>query len=207
MPASFGLLFSATGLAYGLLVPLLIAQMFALFLLPCMMKGGRPQELAKAVYCYMAQTVGILLMTIGGLSAMISVLGNRELSGGTYVGLLFVFAVGGIAYLYHDNMLATIDAASRSVAEALFHYTWKFIALLIVLFASLSFLLELLLQDQNSEPYWWVTNVVLIFYGVLLAWSAAHSTSGSSRGGSFQSSPMASSVALSTGKKVIKKKK
>jgi hypothetical protein len=210
MPDSFGLLLSSTGLFYGLLIPLMLAQMIAVFVLVASSKSGaRPSEVAKAVYCYLAETAGILLMSIGGITAMASVLSSRPLSSATYMGLLFVFAVGGITYLYHDGILHRVEASARSIPDAIFLYSWKFIALLVTLFAALSFILQLLLREGEMEPYWWVIHLVLVFYGVVLAWCVAHPLK-DDRPQTFRSAPVARpamSMAASAPKKAVTKKK
>lgn len=162
---------SGLGLTPALLVPVIVLLLFVVLVLPGLARpGAKPESIARAAYGYLAQSIGIILMTTGGLPAVYAVIAQQQLTSNMYLGLLLVFVIGGIAYLWHDNLVRSIDDASKAVPAALFFYCWKFIGLLVLLFAGLTYLLDALTIGGNAPLDWWVTPFVLFLYGLLLSW-------------------------------------
>ena len=63
-------LFSMTGIVYGLVLPLLVLHVIAMLFIPGLAASGvKVMGLGKAIYCFLLQALGILLMTLGGLPA------------------------------------------------------------------------------------------------------------------------------------------
>lgn len=190
-------LVSSTGLFYVLFLPLMAIQLFALLAIPGMLKPGvRASEVGKALLAFSAQTVGILLMTVGGLPTAYTVLASQPLSSGTYTALLFIFAIGGLTYLWHDAALRHIDPAAKSVPQMIFGCAWKFVGLLIVLCSLLSLLLRLALEAGSLSPGWWIMHLTFIVYGLILTYASL----GSSPAG-FRSQAMAGVAKIVKGKK------
>lgn len=170
-PMSTTAMFQSVGIFSGFLLPIAILLLFVLLMLPGLARtGAKPESLALATYGYLAESLGIILMTAGGLPAVYAVVAHQILASNTYLGLLVLFIIGGITYLWHDAMLSDVDTVSKSIPSSLFFYTWKLIGLIVTLFASLSFLLEWLLNSNNHTEGWWMVHVVMLLYGLLVSW-------------------------------------
>ena len=166
----FAAMFSFTGVLYGLIIPVVLFMSIAILFIPCMLHmGAKPKGVGKALYCFGMQGLGILLMTAGALPTVISVLTQVNLAGATYFTLLFLFAVGGIVFLWHDNMIHEIDAGSRAVPEAIFHTVIRLIGGLTVVIWFLSFIISLF-GGGILGGAWWVMPIVMMVYGGVLLW-------------------------------------
>lgn len=169
-PMSLTSIFQSVGLSYGPLLPLVILALFTLLALPAIFRPSvRAEAIGYAAYCYLAQMLGILLMTAGALPALYAVFAQQPLAEVTYLGLLIVFAAGGGLFLWHDARLRSVDPASRAIPAALFLMTWKFVGLLTTVFAGLSFVLRLMLAAERT-PDWWVMHLVMLLYGLVISW-------------------------------------
>lgn len=166
--------FSPTGSVtaiYAILIPLALLQLFALLFIPSLLvAGARASEVAKAIYCYLLQTVGILLMTGSGIPAVHAVVTRASVSGPSYLALLLLFIGGGVTFLWHEHLALSVDRASRSVPFATFWYTWKTIGYLAILFSLLYVLATVVLLAPVLRAQWWVLPVVFLGYGLLVAW-------------------------------------
>lgn len=164
-------LFGAVGLAYGVLVPVVLIQITALLLVPSLLRGNaRPDEAARAIFAYLVQSAGIVFMSLGGLPALYAVLARQPLSNALYTALLFVFAFGGVAFLWADTYARRVDFSSRQVMEAIHLTIWKFVGFMTIFLSSLTFLLRLVLSETAMPENWWVLHAVMFFYGVLVSW-------------------------------------
>ncbi|MBU0458282.1 hypothetical protein KJ652_04430 [Patescibacteria group bacterium] len=162
-----GSVFGSVGVVYGLLVPLFIILLFAVFAIASLNNAGaKPKSVVKATYCYLMMGVGILLMTIAAIPTVSSVLANMSYASATYVGLLVVFAVGGSLFLFHDNMIRALDASSQVVPSLIYLYTIKIIGTLTAVLSGLSILLTLILG--GAPEGWWVTPLTMFLYGFVL---------------------------------------
>jgi len=200
-------MFSFVSVFYGLMVPMLLLQSLALIFIPSMMKSGaEPFQVGKAIFSYLMESLGILLMTVGALPTVISVLAGVELAGTTYFTLLVIFAAGGILFLWHDNNVREIDEASRSVPGAIFTYMFKIIGFVIVLLWILS-IFTTLMKGIPSETGWWIMPFVMIVYGSLLTF-CSRSESGASQSvfKSITMNPSRTRVKRRAPKKVIRRK-
>lgn len=157
------------------LVPLGILVGLAAASIPCILSpGARPVSAIKALYCYVLQSVGVALMTTGALPAVYGVLekfttGDERFSAEMYLALLILFSLGGVTFLWHEQMAERIDDGSRRIPALLFWYTFKTLGALLTLLGILSFLFTMLLTRPLVGP-WWITSIVTILYGVLLSW-------------------------------------
>jgi len=161
---------TATLASYAsILVILAGAQIFALLLLPALLpQGARPAGAAKALYCYLMQTLGIFLMTGAGLPALYAVLMELPFDARTFILLLITFALGGILFLRHDSAVQSVDTASRAVPRVLFQYTFRILGFGSALVALYSILLTLLFMQQPLPDRWFVFPAILLGYGLLL---------------------------------------
>lgn len=137
--------------------------------------GARPLSAAKAVYCYLMETVGVVLLSIGGIPAVYAVMekfatGYERFSTEMYVALLMIFAAGGITYLWHESMAAKIDQTSQRVCAAIFHILWKALGYFLLMGSILTLFLLLLLAQDMLMPGWWILPTILLLYGWLLSW-------------------------------------
>jgi hypothetical protein len=165
------LLFDTRILLFEGLLGILLIMLFTLLMLPSVLKpGSRTEDVAKASYGYIAQTIGLFLMTVAGLPAFYAAMGWAAYSSGAYAGLLTIFAVGGILFLWQDSVLRRLDPASRLLPQIIFTHVWKLIGLIAVLAAGLSAAFFLFTNTAPLTPGWWVMYAGLFLYGVLVSW-------------------------------------
>ncbi len=194
---------SFTGVLVSALATMAVLQFFALLFIPSMMTpGARPRAVGRAIYCYMLQLVGIILMTLGGLPAFYSVLEKfvfpeNSLTTETYIALLLIFTAGGLLFLWHEHIVQFVDEPSRRVSEAIYWYTLKIVGVGLALFSALSFFLTMLMAPQ-SIPTWWISPFLLFLYGALLVW-CTRTPGGSAK--SFHSQPGTNSSSAQAMKK------
>lgn|GEM_PF-1087003 len=175
-PVSLTTMFQSVGLFYGFSLPVIVLVLFLLITLPVVFRPSmRAEAICYAAFCCMAEMLGILLMTAGGLPALYAVFSGQPLSEVTYLGLLIVFGIGGLLYLWHDSKLRAVDPASKAIPVAIFFITWKFIGLLVTVFAGLSFVLRLMLVEEQGVD-WWVTHLIMLLYGLIISWFTLHRT-------------------------------
>ncbi|PIQ75974.1 hypothetical protein COU78_03365 [Candidatus Peregrinibacteria bacterium CG10_big_fil_rev_8_21_14_0_10_49_24] len=197
-------MFSFVSVFYGLLVPLMTALTLAVVFIASMLHpGAKPYGVGSAVFHYVMQGLGILLMTTGALPTITSVLAGVELTGATYFTLLLVFAAGGVLFLWHDNTVRTVDSASRAVPGAIFLYTIKIIGYLIIILWSLS-VITIVVGGTAAEAGWWIMPLVMIVYGSLLS-LCTHSGSTDPHLSVFKSISMNQRSASPSAKKPVKK--
>lgn len=163
-------LFSPFGLMLLIGLPILVVHMFALIMLPGMIRPGTNAEsVGHAAFRFMVKSLGIIFLSVSGIPTLYSVLVGAPLSGMTYTALLLIFALGGILFLTQDHVLSGIDPASRTIPATIFFFTWKFIGLLLVLFGALTLILRLLLTQDTLSTGWWAMHIVLMAHGGLLS--------------------------------------
>lgn len=155
---------------YGILIPLVLVQFFALLCIPSLLAAPmKARAVTDAIHCYALQGLGVLLMSLGALPTVYSVLAGISYPSGTYFGLLLVFAVGGALFLWQDLRTRHLDPVARAVPAAIFFSTVRLIGQSTFILALLSFMLSLTL-DVTDIPGWWVMPVVVATFGGLLAW-------------------------------------
>lgn len=165
-----------SGIVYAIVAPLLIVQIFALLFIPSLLTAGaRPFSVGKAVYCYLLQAIGILLMTLGGLPALYAVIerlatGTERFTAEIYLALLILFAAGGLTFLWHESMGDRIDATSRRVVQTVFWFGFKLAGYVLMLVSALSFFLTMLLMRELFAQTGWIMPTLLFLYGSLLAY-------------------------------------
>ncbi|MSR87284.1 hypothetical protein EXS70_03885 [Candidatus Peribacteria bacterium] len=194
--------FSAASLFTFIPLPIAIMMMMSVVLIPCLMAPGmKVGSCMKAIYCYMMQAIGVAMMSAGALPAVYGVLekfstGDERFSAEMYLALLILFSMGGVTYLLHEQVAEKIDDASRRVPALLFWYSFKVIGTLITLVSVLSFLLTMLLF-RPLEGSWWLSTIVMLLYGLLLAFCTRWPQSSSS----FRTAPIHTKHAHSAPKK------
>ena len=162
---------NSPALVYGIVVPLVLVQLFALLFIPSMLAApAKARAVGEAIYCYCIQTFGVMLMTIGSLPTVYSVLAGVSYTGGTYFGLLLIFAAGGMLFLWQDQRATMLDSAARAVPAAIFFLTFRILGQITLVLAVLSFLLSLTMGSTDLIG-WWVMPILMGCYGGLVAWS------------------------------------
>ena len=160
-----------SGIFSFFIIPVVAFQLIGLlFVAGQLQQGAKPLEVGKAIYAVLAQTLGAVLMSVGGLPAVYSVLTGVPLHSMTYSGLLMVFAVGGVLYFISDARVKMLDPKSAAVPAGVVFFTWKFFGLFIFVGAVLSCMLQLLLLGPSQAPFWWPLHIIAILYGALLIW-------------------------------------
>lgn len=172
-PVSLSTMFQEVGLSYGWSMPVFLLVGLALLTIAVSHDTGKPSQKLRVLYCHMMEFLGVLLMTAGALPALYAVFSMQPLSQIAYVGLLLVFAAGGLLFLWHDARLQEIEANARETADALFLNVWKLTGVLVVVFTGLSLLLRLMLSTGNNDA-WWVMHLTMFLYGLVLCWFTLH---------------------------------
>lgn len=171
-PPSFSTVLHPMGLFSLLLGLLFLLLIFSLILATSLTReAAKPQAVGEAIYCYLVQSIGIILMSIGALPTLYSVLTRAPLQSLTYSALLFVFSIGGLVFLWHDYLVQRLPSSSRTVPAAIYLSTWKFIGFALLLFALLSLILKILLLRGAVSPPSFALHGVLALYGLILWWS------------------------------------
>lgn len=163
------------GLLSVLLGILFLLLIFSLILATSLTReAAKPQAVGEAVYCYLVQSVGIVLMSIGAVPTLYSVFSRTPLQSLTYAALLFVFSIGGLIFLWHDYLVHRLPSASRAVPEAIYLSMWKFIGFTLLVFSLLSIILNILLRSAFPSSSL-ALHGILALYGLVLWWSTQSS--------------------------------
>lgn len=163
------MILGAAWLVYGMVIPMLVLQFIAVLLVPSLIADSSDiRASGKAIYCYLAQSIGGILMSIGGILTLHFVLSSIYVAGVASTALLLLFGAGGLIFLLHDSIAQSIDEKTRMVPFVITMYTWKFIGLMSILASALSFVLKILVSTQALENSWWILHLILIGYGILL---------------------------------------
>lgn len=175
MSMSLGILMQSQVMTYVILLPIASLVLFFLLCVPAFLRSAaKPMDIARAAFHCMAQSVGIVFMIAGSLPALQVVISNQTLGSTAYMGLLTVFAVGGLLFLWNDVQLKAMSVASKEIPETLYFYTWKFIGLIIVLSSGISLALNLLFSPQQFMEGAWMMDVILFFYGMMISFFTLH---------------------------------
>ncbi len=172
------------GLLYALILPILLLQLLAFLFIPSILTAGaRSLSVGKAIYSFLMQGLGIIMMSMGALPSLFSVLssqvvGAAAFSTNTYLGLLIVFAVGGLIFLMHEHLARTIDEPSRAIPYAIYFFTFKIIGFVATLFGCLTLLLSMLFGVASITPGWWIMPVIILVYGLILSYCTRLDTLG-----------------------------
>ncbi len=164
------------GLLFALQLPLYILLLLAFLFVPSILTAGaRSLSVGKAIYCFLMQGVGVVMMSMGALPALYSVLANKVVgqqpfTTNTYLGLLIVFAVGGLIFLLHEHLARTVDEPSRAIPYAIYFFTFKIIGVLALLFGCMGLLLSMLFGIANTTAGWWIMPTIILLYGLVLSY-------------------------------------
>lgn len=163
-------LVSSPAFLYGIVVPLVLVQLLALLFVPSLLAApAKARAIGEAIHCYCIQAFGVMLMTVGSLPTVYSVLAGVSYTGGTYFGLLLIFAAGGGLFLWQDQRATTLDSAARAVPASIFLLTFRILGQVTLVFALLSFLLSITMGSTDVIG-WWVMPILMTCYGGLVAW-------------------------------------
>lgn len=173
-PSSLDGVFQNINLPYGVMLPVSICALLAIVSLAGIMRGSNAWDVAYATYCYFAQAVGIILIATGSVPVLLAVLSSQLLENDVYVGLLFVFALGGLLFLWHDAKLRHIDASAKAVPGALFFFTWKLIGLMVTAYSLLTLVVMTVLYASTEGATFPVQNAyvltTMLAFGLGLGW-------------------------------------
>jgi len=173
-PSSLDGVFQNINLPYGALLPVGVVALLSLVALAGIVRGGNAWDIAYATYCYFAQAVGVILMVTGSVPVLLAVLSGQLLGNDTYIGLLFVFALGGILFLWHDVTLRGIDSASKAVPGALFFFAWKLVGLMVSAYALLTLVMTtvvyLSMPGTTFPVQHGIVHITMLTFGLGLGW-------------------------------------
>ena len=173
-PSSLDGVFQNINLPYGVMLPVGVCALLSLVALAGILRGGNAWDVAYATYCYFAQAVGIILIATGSVPVLLAVLSSQLLENDVYVGLLFIFALGGILFLWHDAKLRHIDAGAKAVPGAMFFFTWKLIGLMVTAYAMLTLVVMTVMYVSVEGAIFPAQNayvlITMLAFGLGLGW-------------------------------------
>lgn len=162
-------LFGFANTLYGVAKPIIILQLLAFLLIPQILQSRNPKEVGHAIFCYLMEGLGLLLMSVGSIPTFIAAFSPSGLHPEVYLGLLLVFATGGILFLWHDQQIREMDAEVKAIPAAIYFYTIKTVGYLCVVFAALGIALSITLGAVSTAG-WWTAPIVVLLYGCILCW-------------------------------------
>ncbi len=161
-----------TLVGYAVLFALVVMSVYVLVLITALLADhAEPEDVGKAVFYVVMQFFGAALMTMSGLAAVIGVFARVDFPPFTYVAFLIVFGLGGIVFLRSEHRLRALDPASKVIPALLYRFTLKLIGMASAFLGGFSLLSYLLFPPLTVAPRWWVNPLVILLYGMFLAWS------------------------------------
>ena len=161
---------SSPAFVYGIVVPIVLVEFLALLCIPSLLAApAKARAIGEAIHCYCIQAFGVMLMTVGSLPTVYSVLAGVSYTGGTYFGLLLIFAAGGGLFLWQDQRASSLDSAARAVPAAVFLLTFRILGQVTLVLALLSFLLSITMGSTDLSG-WWIMPLLMACYGGLISW-------------------------------------
>jgi hypothetical protein len=153
---------------FGLLAGVIALELAAFLLLARHITESRnPDDVGRAIFGYMMLTVGMLLMSLSAIPTLISVFGSAGFTVEIYFGLVLIFAIGGLLYLWHDYRVRELPADAVRLPKLIYHFFVKTIGQLSLVLAVLYFTMSLALQGTDTEG-WWSMPLTILLYGLLL---------------------------------------
>jgi len=162
-------IFSFVQTMFGMILGVIVLQLVIfLFLARLLEESKNPFEEGGAIFSYIMLTVGAILMSISAIPATISILGGvTPFSAEIYFGLVLIFAVGGLLYLWNDHRLRETSDKAKRVPRVIFFYTVKGMGQLSLVLAGLYLVLSIVLQQGETGEIWGVPLTLAIYGGVL----------------------------------------
>jgi hypothetical protein len=131
--------------------------------------GAKPEQIAKAIGCYVCKTIGLVLLAISSIQITYALMSASLPAIESFLGLLLLFLVGTGILIYESYAVSVIDEASRSVVKAVFLQSCRVIGSLIALVSGLSILMTFILGRSFTG---WEMSATLLLLGLFLSLSA-----------------------------------
>lgn len=149
-----------------LYVPLVIVAVFGILFIPSLLvQGAKPEGVAKAIGCYLMQTLGIVLIGLSAVQVTYAIMNGRLPEFHTLSALLFLFCLG-LGILVHQSVkAATVDEASLMVPRLVFSHMCEIVGTLIALVAALSLVVTFMISENF---YGWQMSATMLLLGVAL---------------------------------------
>lgn len=156
----------------GAFKPLLLILILMLILAPKDANVTALKKYATAVFSYLMMSIGVVLMSFGAIPSITAVLSSVAFTPEQYLGLLLMFAAGGILYLWTDQQVRLMDPEAKKVPSVVFHFAFKMLGYLSILFAAVAVAMAVAFQ-ATATPGWWSIPVITLIYGSVLCWATA----------------------------------
>ncbi len=155
---------------FGLIIGVVVLQLAAFFLLARLIESSpKPHETGRAIFGYIMLAVGALLMCLSAITALMGILGQSSFNAEVYVGLVLIFTVGGLLYLWHDYRLREVPQECRRVPGIIYFFAMKAIGQLALVLSVLYFSLSFTLAGNQAER-WWSMPLSIFLFGFFLTW-------------------------------------
>jgi hypothetical protein len=153
---------------FGLLAGVVGVELLILLLLSGNLAGQKsPEDAGRAVFGYVMLTIGVLLMSLSAVPTLIAVFGDAGFTVEVYFGLVLIFAVGGLVYLWNDYRVRELPAEATRLPGVIYRCIMKTIGQLSLVLAVLYFTMALALQGTDTAG-WWSMPLTILLYGLLL---------------------------------------
>ncbi|MDD3897021.1 MAG: hypothetical protein PHU04_04265 [Candidatus Peribacteraceae bacterium] len=180
---------------FGLILGVVALQLIAFFLLARLLESSpKPRETGRAIFGYIMLAIGALLMCVSAITALMGVLGQTNFNTEVYLGLVLIFTVGGLLYLWHDYRLREVPQECRRIPEIIYFFAMKAIGQLSLVLSVLYLSLSITLAGNQAER-WWSMPLAIFLFGFFLTWLTG------------ESAPRKTAVAAATSAKTARGKK
>ncbi len=171
-------LFQSSLLVY---VPMGVFLTFALLMTAGLqVTGAKPEGVAKAIGSTILKTLGLLLVGLSSVQIGYGLLAMSLPESQTLLALLVLLVVGIGIMIHESRIAASVDKASRVVADVIFSYSCRVIGSILATVSGLSLAMTLLLTGslEGGEM-----SALLILLGILLSFSASVHINGGVKNG------------------------
>ena len=119
-------------LLYQILKPIVVLYLATVLIACC--GGAKLTDASRTLVAYLMKGIGIVLMTVGAVPTILAVM-TTGFSAAMYLGLLLVFAAGGLLFLWFDHQTREMKSAQTSHAASLYAGLLSLAGCAIVLYA------------------------------------------------------------------------
>lgn len=151
---------------------LLIALIFILLFIPSLMvPGAKPEQVAKAISCYILKTFGLILLGASGLQLLFFAI-RQEFPGYPILTALLVVLAVGIGMITHMSihLRANVDDASEMIPRLVFFHTIEVLGAVLAVLSAFSLAFMLVMTGQLSD---WEMSATLLILGIMFCFVAA----------------------------------
>lgn len=150
----------------ALYIPLSVAVAFGLLFIPSLLvQGAKPENVGKAIGCYMMKTLGVVLVIMSGMQLVSSLIALTLPETPLLLALTLLLVIGIGIMVHESRVLATLDEASVMVPRLVYSHTCEVMGALIAIGASLSLIVTFIVTQDTAG---WESAATLLILGITL---------------------------------------